>query len=141
MKNHFVVIDTNVLVSGLISRNPDTPTLGIVNYLLANKGIITSMYNEEIYKEYENVLHRTKFNFEPSTVNDVLERIRDIGISSERKSSKEFIPDPKDVVFYEVALSKEDSFLVTGNIKHFPKVDMVVTPAEMMEIIKRNLEE
>lgn len=133
MKNHFVVIDTNVLVSGLISRNPDSPTLGIVNYLLANKDIITPMYNEEIYKEYENVLHRTKFNFEPSTINDVLERIRDIGISSERKSSKEFIPDPKDVVFYEVALSKEDSFLVTGNIKHFPKVDIVVTPAEMME--------
>ena len=86
-------------------------------------------------------MHRAKFNFEPSTVNDVLERIRDIGIPSERKLSKEFIPDPKDVVFYEVALSKEDSFLVTGNIKHFPKVDLVVTPAEMIEIIKRNLEE
>jgi len=141
MKNHFVVIDTNVLVSGLISRNPDSPTLGIVNYLLADKGIITPMYNDEIYKEYDIVLHRTKFNFEPSTVNDVLERIREIGISCERKPSKDFIPDPKDVVFYEVAISKEDSFLVTGNVKHFPKVDLVVTPAEMMEIIKRNLEE
>ena len=70
-----------------------------------------------------------------------MERIRDVGISSERKPTKEFIPDPKDVVFYEVALSKEDSFLVTGNIKHFPKVDLVVTPAEMMEIIKQNQEE
>lgn len=99
------------------------------------------MYNDEIYKEYDIVLHRTKFNFETSTVNDVLERIREIGISCERKPSKDFIPDPKDVVFYEVALSKEDSFLVTGNVKHFPKVDLVVTPAEMMEIIKRHLEE
>lgn len=45
-------------------------------------------------------------------------------------------PDPKDIVFYEVALSKEGSFLVTGNTKHFPKEPIVVTPAEMLEIIK-----
>ena len=29
----------------------------------------------------------------------------------------------------------EDSFLVTGNIKHFPKKPFVVTPAEMLQII------
>lgn len=38
-------------------------------------------------------------------------------------------------VFYEVALSKEDSFLVTGNIKHFPKKPFIVTPSEMLTII------
>ncbi len=45
-------------------------------------------------------------------------------------------PDPKDVVFYEVALSKEDAYLVTGNIKHFPKKPFVVTPAEMLAILE-----
>ncbi|MBR5499650.1 MAG: hypothetical protein IKV75_05775, partial [Bacteroidales bacterium] len=45
-------------------------------------------------------------------------------------------PDPKDIVFYEVALSVEDSFLVTGNLKHFPKKPFVVTPAEMLQIIR-----
>ncbi|MCQ2072302.1 MAG: PIN domain-containing protein [Bacteroidaceae bacterium] len=45
-------------------------------------------------------------------------------------------PDPKDIVFYEVALSKEGSFLVTGNIKHFPKDPIVVTPAEFLDIFK-----
>ena len=48
---------------------------------------------------------------------------------------KEF-PNPKDIVFYEVALSKEGSFLVTGNTKHFPKVPIVVTPAEFLDILK-----
>ena len=38
-------------------------------------------------------------------------------------------------VFYEVALSKEDSFLVTGNIKHFPKKPFIVTTSEMLTII------
>ena len=35
----------------------------------------------------------------------------------------------------EFRLSKEDSFLVTGNIKHFPKKPFIVTPAEMLTII------
>ena len=43
-----------------------------------------------------------------------------------------------DVVFYEVALSKDDSYLVTGNVKHFPKVNFVVTPAKIIEIIEKN---
>ena len=43
---------------------------------------------------------------------------------------------PKDVVFYEVTLSKEDAYLVTGNIKHFPQKPFVVTPAEMIAIIE-----
>lgn len=60
-----------------------------------------------------------------------------MGISSERVHSDEVFPDQDDVVFYEVALSKEDAYLVTGNTKHFPKTPIVVTPAEMMEILQR----
>ena len=51
------------------------------------------------------------------------------------KANEVIFPDQKDVVFYEVALSKEDAYLVTGNIKHFPKKPFVVTPAEMVEIL------
>ena len=36
-----------------------------------------------------------------------------------------------------VALSKEDAFLVTGNKKHFHRTPIVVTPAEMLEILQR----
>lgn len=45
------------------------------------------------------------------------------------------MPDEDDRVFYEVSLSKEDSFLVTGNLKHFPKTPKVITAAQMMEIL------
>ncbi len=41
-----------------------------------------------------------------------------------------------DVVFYEVKMSKEDAYLVTGNIKHFPKKPFVVTPREMVELLE-----
>ena len=45
-------------------------------------------------------------------------------------------PDKEDVVFYEVKMAVEDSYLVTGNIKHFPKDPLVVTPAQMVAILK-----
>ena len=136
MKHYFIVIDTNVLVSGLISRNQTSPPVGILNYLLAERGVIIPLFNDEIIKEYENVLKRNKFNIDHKLVDDVIERIKTIGISCERIESKDVFTDANDLVFYEVALSKDDSYLVTGNIKHFPKVDFVVTPAEMMEIIR-----
>ena len=41
-------------------------------------------------------------------------------------------------MFYEVALSKEEGYVVTGNTKHFPKSPIVVTPAEMMQIIQED---
>ena len=58
------------------------------------------------------------------------------GLHAERVPSKEHFPDPKDVVFYEVALSKNGAYLVTGNVKHFPKTPIVVTPLELLEIIE-----
>ena len=136
MKHYFIVIDTNVLVSGLIGRNQTSPPVGILNYLLAERGVIIPLFNDEIIKEYENVLKRNKFNIDHKLVDDVIDRIKTIGISCERIETKEDFKDANDIVFYEVALSKDDSYLVTGNIKHFPKVDFVVTPAEMMEIIR-----
>ena len=54
MKHYFIVIDTNVLVSGLISRNQTSPPVGILKYFLAERGVIVPLYNDEIIKEYEN---------------------------------------------------------------------------------------
>ena len=48
-----------------------------------------------------------------------------------------FLPDPKDVVFYRVALSVKDTKLITGNTKHFPINSIVVTPAEMLLLIDK----
>ena len=53
----------------------------------------------------------------------------------DRTKTEETFLDPSDAVFYEVAMSKEGSYLVTGNIKHFPKRPIVVTPSEMLEML------
>lgn len=130
----YAVIDTNVIVSSLISRNKDSPTIKVLSLVFA--GLIVPLYNDEIFSEYIEVLHRKKFKLPPEKINAVLQGIKAFGISSERVSSDEFFPDAKDIVFYEVSLSKQDSFLVTGNMKHFPSTPKVVTPAQMLEKIQ-----
>lgn len=131
----YAVIDTNVLVSALFTRNTEAATVRVLNAMFMGK--LVPLYNDEIIAEYEDVLRRSKFHFTPVLVNKYLKSIRKIGIQSEIVHSDESFPDKDDVVFYEVALSKEDAYLVTGNKKHFPKTPIVVTPAEMLEILQR----
>ena len=129
----YAVIDTNVIISALLSRHQDSATVKILDYLYDRT--IVPVYNDEILNEYAVVLTRPRFKFSEATINATLEAIKKGGLRSDRISSNENLPDPQDVVFYEVALSVDDSFLVTGNIKHFPKKPFVVTPAEMLQII------
>ena len=133
--NVFAVIDTNVIVSALLSRNnKESSTSRVFEAVL--DGIITPLYNEEILEEYKQVLGRNKFPFHKEDVDMVEYLMTNIGLKLDRTTSFEGVfPDPKDVVFYEVTLSKDDAYLVTGNIKHFPKKPFVVTPAEMVAIL------
>jgi len=103
----FVVIDTNVLVSAFLSMHSDSATSIILANLFSEK--IIPLFNEEILMEYEEVLHRAKFHFPENDVRLVLSAILEYGISSERIKCEDDFSDPKDIVFYEVALSKEGS--------------------------------
>jgi putative PIN family toxin of toxin-antitoxin system len=130
----YAVIDTNVFVAALLSRHSNSATVLVVDTLM-NHGICP-LYNQEIINEYHDVLHREKFHFPSESIDAIISTVQKYGISSERIASSEYFPDPKDVVFYEVALSKDDAYLVTGNTKHFPKKPIVVTPTEMMKILE-----
>lgn len=132
----YAVIDTNVFVSALLSRHLDSGTVVVRNYVL--EGLITPLYNEEIFQEYLNVLHRPRLGLPSDQIDAILDAISERGIMLGRTKTEEVFPDPKDVVFYEVAMSKEGAYLVTGNTKHFPKVPIVVTPAELLAFIQQN---
>jgi putative PIN family toxin of toxin-antitoxin system len=128
------VIDTNVIVSAYITKNLEAATSKVLEAVMQYK--LIPIYNDQILNEYFEVLHRKKFGIPEHLIKWVLDKIITNGVRGERVISDEFFPDPKDVVFYEVALSKEDAYLVTGNTKHFPKKPIVVTPAEMLEILR-----
>jgi len=132
----YAVIDTNVIVSAYITKNLQAATSKVWAAVL--QGIIIPVYSDEIIDEYTDVLHRKKFDIPEHLIKWAIDRILMNGIRGERVPSAEKFPDPKDIVFYEVAMSKEDAYLVTGNKKHFPDKLIVVTPAEMVEILREH---
>ena len=136
MSKFYAVFDTNVLVSALLSKRLDSPTVLLLNLVL--EGTIVLLYNEEILEEYKDVLHRDKFGFSDNRIETLMEVVG-TGLNFERTDSKELFSDPDDAVFYEVALSKDGSYVVTGNVKHFPQSPIVVTPTEMLTIIQTNV--
>ncbi len=140
MARKYVVIDTNVLVSALITRNENSPTVQILRFL-AN-GNIVPVYSDEILKEYNEVLRRAKFKLPEIVIINLLKDIMDNGLKiTELAEVSETMPDPKDIVFYAVTLSAQDkdAFLVTGNGKHFTEKPFVVTPSELVEILKQEI--
>ena len=99
------------------------------------EGIILPLYNEDILAEYVEVLNRPKFCLNTSDIDNIIDYIRAFGFDSERVSFDGVLPDEDDRVFYEVSLGREDSYMITGNKKHFPINPRVVSPAEILEII------
>ena len=130
----YAVIDTNVIVSALLTHNPMVATAKVLDYL--SEGRIATVYNEDIMSEYQDVLYRKKFHFKEDKILMVLNYIRHYGIHCDRIPYAGDMPDEKDRPFYEVSLSIDDSFLVTGNLKHFPATPKVISPADMVAIIE-----
>ena len=106
---YYAVIDTNVFISALLSKRADAATVRVLDAMFDGK--IVPLYHEDILAEYVEVF--------PQPTGEIL-------------------VDMDDLVFYEVAMKKrdDDAYLVTGNQKHYPIRDFIVTPAEMMEIIE-----
>lgn len=135
----YAVIDTNVLVSAALK--PESVPGQVLELVL--DGVIVPVLNKTIIDEYRDVLLRPKFEFPEQIVKDVLNGISDRGIYVDAGHIDVDLPDPKDLVFYEVVMEerkKEGAYLVTGNIKHFPEKPFIVTPRQMLDIILESFE-
>ena len=129
-----------MLVSALL--NAESIPGKVVQEALA--GNIIPLYNDEILREYNEVLRRIKFRFKREIIELTVDAIIKRGFAVDAGPIEDVLPDPKDVVFYAVTLEQkkqDDAYLVTGNIKHFPKVNFVVTPREMLDIIENERNE
>lgn len=137
---YYVVIDTNVLVSALLSKNQSAATVQVILQLIS--GRITPVYSNEIIAEYREVLSRKKFKFPVEQINYLLNAIEKFGILVTPSPTGVILPDRKDLPFYEVVMEKrsENAYLVTGNQKHFPKKNFIVTPRELIDLLHQPLD-
>lgn len=131
---YYAVIDTNVLVSALLKW--DSVPGNVLQFTIT--GVVTPVLNEDILREYREVLLRKKFHFPESVVDAILDNLAAHAVFINEEKLDVNLPDPKDVVFYEVVMEerkKQDAFLVTGNLKHFPVERFIVTPRQFLDIL------
>ena len=129
----FAVIDTNVIVAALRTKHEDSATARVLDAIA--DGIVTPLYAPEIIEEYREVLGRPKFGFDPERVEKVVGLFTGAGEHVVPMQSDVLMPDGDDRIFYEVTLSKAGAKLVTGNLRHFPKANFVMTPAEFLQVL------
>ena len=124
-----IVLDTNVLVSGLY--NPNGAPGRIIDLILGAR--IRVLYDDRILAEYRDVLARPQLAIEPSVAQAVVGHIR---LSGEPIMALPFDKD-NDLPFVEVAITGKTDMLVTGNMKHFSMLKergmTVLSPAQCLE--------
>ena len=125
-----VVIDTNVLVSAFWSRKGAPAQI----LALIQNGRLTPCYDSRILAEYRRILRRPKFNFFEWEIIGVLTQIESDGMSVVPCPLAVPFIDEEDRKFYEVARHC-NATLITGNLKHFPKDEFVISVAEFMTSI------
>lgn len=111
-----IVLDTNVLLSGLLS--PSGPPGSILRLITA--AAVRICYDARILVEYRQVLLRPAFPFTEIQVDSLLDQLQADGDLVAALPLVERLPDPEDEIFLEVALSGNAQYLVTGNLKHYP---------------------
>jgi uncharacterized protein len=134
-----IVLDTNVLVAGLLT--PFGPCGEIVR--MVSSGELTLAFDARILMEYEEVLARPKFKFDNEKVATLLEHIECLGVTAASSPLSQPLPDLDDEPFLEVALAAGVICLVTGNQVHFPP-DLchpvaVFSPSEFLIFYKKQL--
>ena len=124
-----LVIDTNILVSALLK--PAGPPGRILDSVV--QGVIEPVYSLAILTEYDAVLTRRKFAFDPEGIAALLELVASEGWPVARTARLDLsFPDPDDRKFYECAAAAGCP-LVTGNARDFPTKGPVeiLSPAQV----------
>ena len=131
-----IVLDTNVLVSGLLSpQGASARALGLL--LEVEIGLCV---DARIVYEYREVLSRPEWKFSPDDALIVLDALLADALTVMPSPMNLTLPDQDDVMFVETAIAAEADAIVTGNKKHFPRKVIkipVLSPAELIQDFKR----
>jgi putative PIN family toxin of toxin-antitoxin system len=123
-----VVLDTNILVSALLSNGP--PAL-IVDRVAGER--IRPCFDDRILTEYWDVLSRPKLGFSPPRVDRLIHDIVRAGFGIEVSVPSGFsMPDEDDRKFYDAARTA-GAVLITGNTRHYPNEPFILTPAAFVQ--------
>ena len=130
-----IIIDTNVLVSGLLTSDENAPTAGILNAVLAAK--IPYVISPALLDEYRRVLLRPKLAgrhlLSEQDIDEFLTSLVHAAVWVEPDNTDKVAPDPGDQHLWELLAARPDAALVTGDrllLESTQYKNRVVSPAE-----------
>ncbi len=129
------VLDTNVVISGIL-QPASKPGLVLD---MALSGEIELVASEYLLAEYDAVLRRPKFAFDPGLCKALVTSLRaraDVAVAPAQ--GKFASPDPKDQPVLDLAVAA-DAMLVSGNARHFSAYPKLVSPADFLQSCRENL--
>ena len=133
-----LVVDTNVLVSAALKPESLQRTV----FLIAITKPARLYVSPPILEEYADVLARRELRISKGLRLQLLQLIRNRSTTIIPRYSLEVTSDPDDNRFIERADAAHADYLVTGNLKHFPrywKGTKVISPREFIEMAAPHL--
>lgn len=129
-----IVLDTNVLVSGLLS--PYGAPARVLDLVI--RGNVIIVLDGRIFSEYADVMRRDRFSFPEDAVNEIITFIEREGIFISPVPLTCTVPDPGDLPFIEVS-RHADVPVVTGNLRHFRASGaQVMTPVQFLSGLEKS---
>lgn len=133
-----LVLDTNIIISAALKPEGLQRTALIIAITRPSR-LYTS---PAILSEYRNVLARRELQIRPGIREQLLRLIRRRGRSIVPRKRLQVTIDPNDNIFLECADAAGADYLVTGNVRHFPKFwkrTKVITSREFVSIAAPHL--
>ena len=133
-----LVVDTNIVVPAALK--PDG--LQRTALLLAITKPARLYVSNAILTEYRDVLSRPEFQIRKGLRQQLLDLIRKRAHLVSPAGAVEVTNDPDDNKFVECADTARADYLVTGNLRHFPrfwKKTKVVTSGEFLNLVAPHL--
>lgn len=137
------VVDTNVLVAGLISARPESPTARIVDAML--DGRLIYLLSPQLLQEYRQVLLRPKLlclhGLDEEQIDQLLTELAANAIWRETPNeTTEHAPDPGDEHLWQLLATEPAAALITGDrllSEHPPTHHAVLSPASCVGFFQR----
>lgn len=132
-----IVLDTNVLVSGLLT--PFGPNGEILRMIFS--GELALCLDARILAEYKDVLLRPKFRFDKEHIDVLLDYMIQTSEIISSLPLQNRLPDSDDEPFLEAAIAGRVVSLVTGNHIHFPPSPFmgitIFSPSQFVEFYRK----
>ena len=122
-----VVIDTNILISSILSPHGSPAR---VMELISDEEV-QLVYSSAILAEYKRVLAYDKLDIEQTTQMRAINEVTRLGVLTEPVASETPMPDEDDRAFYDTAKSS-GATLITGNTKHYSTEAFITSTSDYL---------